>query len=664
MEPGTETTDTLEQQLERIMDQGRFEPPEDFRQKALITDDSVYDEASKDPVAWWESQADALHWFQRWEDALDDSDPPFYKWFTGGKLNASYNCLDRHVEDGRGDRVAFHWRGEEGEERDVTYSDLLRDTKKLANALKDRGIEAGDFVGIYLPMIPEVAVAMLACARIGAPHNLVFGGFSPESVKERMEFSDAKALITANCARRKGKQAPVKQAVDPCLDDLPSIETVVVVRNTDDDAPMKEGRDVWYHEALDAADDECPAEELDAEHPLFILYSSGSTAKPKGILHTTGGYLTGVAWTTKHVFDLKPEDDVFWCSADVGWVTGHSYIVYGPLLNGATSVMYEGAPDYPDKDAWWGLCERYGVTVFYTAPTAIRACIKWGTEYPERHDLSKLRLLGSVGEPINPKAWAWYHQVIGGGRCPIVDTWWQTETGHILISPLPGVTATKPGSATRPLPGVDAAVLDESSGEPVEGGQGLLVLRKPWPGMLRTLYKDEERFVETYFEKFGKETYLVGDAARVDEDGYFWVIGRVDDVINVSGHRLSTAEVESAVVSHAKVAECAAIGQTDEDTGQSIAAFVTLEGDLEGSDELVKEIRAHVAEKIGKLARPKRIIWADDLPKTRSGKIMRRLLRDIAEGRELGDVTTLRDPDVMDQLEGRVQELQKQGGGE
>jgi len=650
------STEQIEQEIQELLDQEVFESPPEFVEKTLISDESVYDEAAGDPVAWWEKQAEALHWFDRWDTALDESNAPFYKWFSGGKLNASYNCLDRHIEDGKGDKVAFHWRGEEGEERDITYADLHRDTQKLANALKDHGISKGDVVGIYLPMIPEVAVAMLACARIGAPHNLVFGGFSPDAVKERMRFSDAKALITTNVARRKGKPAEIKSAVDEFLDDVPSIETVVVVRNTDDDAPMKEGRDVWYHEAIEAADDECPAEPLDAEHPLYVLYTSGSTAKPKGILHTTGGYLTGVAWTTKHVFDLKPDEDVFWCSADVGWVTGHSYIVYGPLLNGVTSVMYEGPPDYPDKDIWWELCDRHDVTVFYTAPTAIRACIKWGIEYPRKHDLSSLRLLGTVGEPINPKAWLWYRKVIGGDRCPIVDTWWQTETGHILISPLPGVVQTKPGSATRPLPGIEAAVLNEE-GEDAGTEQGLLALTRPWPGMLRTLYRDDDRFKETYFSRWDETTYFVGDAARRDEDGYFWIIGRVDDVINVSGHRLSTAEVESAIVSHVKVAESAVIGQQDEDTGQAICAFVTLEGDLEGDEEMIQEIREHVAKRIGKLARPKRVIWSDDLPKTRSGKIMRRLLRDIAEGRELGDVTTLRDPAVMDQLEDRVKEL-------
>jgi acetyl-CoA synthetase len=646
------TPDQIERELSELLEQDVFEPPAEFRERALITDESVYENAARDPEGWWAKQAEALDWFERWDQVLDDSDAPFVKWFVGGKLNASHNCLDRHVEAGQGDKVAFHWRGEEGEERDVTYADLLRDTKRLANVLKDRGIQPGDVVGIYLPMIPEVAVAMLACARIGAPHNVVFGGFSPDAVKERMEFSEAKALITVDQARRKGKSADIKPEVDKFLAELPSIETVIVVRNTGADVDMQEGRDLFYDEALEAASEDCPAEPLDAEHPLYVLYTSGSTAKPKGIQHTTGGYLTGVAWTTKHVFDLKPEEDVFWCSADVGWVTGHSYIVYGPLMNGMTSVMYEGAPDYPHKGCWWELCERYGVTVFYTAPTAIRACMKWGIEHPQKADLSKLRLLGTVGEPINPKAWLWYWKVIGGERCPIVDTWWQTETGHIMISPLPGVTPAKPGSATRPLPGIDAAVLDEEGNEVEHGTQGLLALRRPWPGMLRTLYKDPERFKDTYFSKWDETTYFVGDAARRDEDGYFWIVGRVDDVVNVSGHRLSTAEVESAIVSHPKVAEAAVIGQQDEDTGQAIAAFVILEGESdEGDERLEGEIREHVATRIGKLARPKRIIWTADVPKTRSGKIMRRLLRDIAEGRELGDVTTLREPGVMKDLE-------------
>jgi acetyl-CoA synthetase len=646
---------TLEQELGDLLDQERFDPPEDFASAALITDLSEHEKAAADFTGWWAEQAKALHWFDDFDTVLDDSDPPFYKWFKDGKLNASYNCLDRHVDNGLGERVAFHWRGEEGEERDVTYEELLRDVKRFANALKDHGIEKGDVVGIYLPMIPEVVVAMLACARIGAPHNVVFGGFSAESVKERMEFSNAKALVTVDGARRKGKTAAIKQAVDEVMGDLASLETIFVVEHTGESAEMKDGRDVWFHEALAAADDECEAEALDAEHPLYILYSSGSTAKPKGILHTTGGYLTHVAWTHKNVFDLKPDEDVWWCSADVGWVTGHSYIVYGPLMNAATSVMYEGAPDYPDKDIWWELCDRYGVTLFYTAPTAIRACIKWGAKYPERHDLSKLRLLGTVGEPINPKAWLWYWKVIGGGRCPIVDTWWQTETGAIMITTLPGAQYAKPGSAGQPLPGIDAAVID-SDGNELTDEQDLLVLRRPWPGMLRTLYKDDERFVETYFSRFGKETYLVGDAARKDSDDYFWIVGRVDDVINVSGHRLSTAEVESAIVAHPKVAEAAVVAQTDEDTGQAIVAYVTLEGELEGSDDMVQELRDHVAQRIGKLARPRRIIWSGDLPKTRSGKIMRRLLRDIAEGRELGDVTTLRDPTIMEELKQKVAE--------
>ena len=647
----------LEQELTRLLERERFDPPEAFVRDALITDLSEHERAAGDPAAWWREQADALHWFQAPPGALDDRDPPFARWFAGGTLNASYNCLDRHVEAGLGDRVAFHWHGEEGEERAVTYADLLRDVQRFANALKAHGIGAGDVVGIYLPMIPEVVVAMLACARIGAPHNVVFGGFSPESVRERMEFSDAKALVTVDGARRKGKTAPVKAQVDEV--GMP-VQTTFVVRHTGVECPMGEG-DVFYDEALEQADADCPAEPLDAEHPLYILYSSGSTAKPKGILHTTGGYLTGVAWTHKHVFDLKPDRDVYWCSADVGWVTGHSYIVYGPLLNATTSVMYEGAPDHPHKGIWWELCERYGVTIFYTAPTAIRACMKWGPEQVERFDLSSLRLLGTVGEPINPKAWLWYWKVVGGGRCPVVDTWWQTETGHIMITTLPGAQPMKPGSAGTPLPGVDAAVVDDEGAEVEPDTQGLLTLTRPWPGMLRTLYRDDERFVETYFSKFGPRTYLVGDAARKDADGYFWVIGRVDDVINVSGHRLSTAEVESAVVSHPKVAESAVIGQADEDTGQCITAFVTLEGDLDGSEELVLEIREHVARRIGKLARPKRVIWADDLPKTRSGKIMRRLLRDIAEGRELGDVTTLRDPAVMEELGDRVRERQQAG---
>jgi len=639
----------------------RFKPPAEFRERALWNDPRVYEEAAADPEAWWTAQAkEVLDWDVEPSSGLDASNPPFYRWFEDGRLNASANCLDRHVEAGNGDRVAYHWRGEEGEERDVTYAELHRDVQRFANALSDLGVEKGDVVGIYLPMIPEVVVAMLACARIGAPHNVVFGGFSAESVRERMEFSEAKALVTVDGARRKGKTAPIKAAVDEQMGDLDSLQRIVVVRHTGIDCPMTDRRDVFYDEAMAAADPECPAEPMEAEHPLFILYTSGSTAKPKGILHTTGGYMTGVTTTHRHVFDLRPEEDVYWCAADVGWVTGHSYIVYGPLSNGATSVMWEGAPDYPHQGIWWELIERYKATILYAAPTAIRTSIKWGAEIPEKFDLSSLRLLGSVGEPINPKAWLWYHKVIGDERCPIVDTWWQTETGAIMITPLPGITATKPGSATTPFPGVEAEVVDESEGEPIAEGQGLLVLERPWPSMLRGLYKEDERFVETYFSRFGPERYLVGDAARRDSDSYFWVIGRIDDVVNVSGHRLSTAEVESAIVAHEKVAEAAVIGQSDEHTGQAICAFVTLLGDTEPSEELEAGVRDAVATRIGKFARPKRIIWADDLPKTRSGKIMRRLLRDIAEGRALGDVTTLRDPNVMKVLEEKIAAEQAQ----
>ena len=652
----------LEAELEQMLDIETFDPPKQFTEHALLSDPKVYEEAEQDWKGWWEKQARELHWFQDWDTVLDDSNPPFYKWFTGGKLNVSYNCLDRHVEAGNGDRVAFHWHGEEGEQRDVTYADLHAEVQKFANALKDLGVGKGDIVGIYLPMIPEVVVAMLACTRIGAPHNVVFGGFSAESVRERMEFSEAATLITVDAAARKGKTTPVKERVDEVMGDLETLKRIVVVNAKDSDPPMKDGRDVFYHEIVEQADAECEAEPMDAEDPLFVLYTSGSTAKPKGILHTTGGYLTGVSATHRYVFDLHPEEDVYWCSADVGWVTGHSYIVYGPMANGATSIMYEGAPDYPHRGIWWELCEKYKATIFYTAPTAIRACIKWGAGHVEKFDLSNLRLLGSVGEPINPKAWLWYYKVVGGERCPIVDTWWQTETGAIMITPLPGITATKPGSATQPFPGIQAEVVDEHEGKPLDDGQGLLVLTRPWPSMLRTLYKDDERFIETYFKRYGKETYLVGDAARKDKDGYFWVIGRIDDVVNVSGHRLSTAEVESAIVAHDSVAEAAVIGQADEDTGQSICAFVTLQGDLEGTDDIVEGVRETVARRIGKFARPKRIIWADDLPKTRSGKIMRRLLRDIAEGRALGDVTTLRDPDVMSQLEGKIKAEQDKEG--
>ncbi len=642
----------LEHELERMLLVDRFDPPAGFVPRQPGTADS--DAAAVDPVAFWADKARTLvTWDIPFTTVLDDRNPPFYRWFADGRLNVSANCLDRHVAAGRGGKVAFHWVGEEGERRALTYAGLLADTQRLANGLKSLGVGKGDVVGIFLPMIPEVVVAMLACARIGAVHNVVFGGFAPAAVRERMEVSEAKVLITVDGARRKGRTAAVKEAVDAEFGGVQTLEHIVVVRSTGTPAPMLTGRDVWYDELCERADPVCPAEPMDAEHPLFILYSSGSTAKPKGILHTTGGYLTGATYTHRLVFDLDVSSDVYWCSADVGWVTGHSYIVYGPLSNGATSVMFEGAPDYPDRDIWWKIIEEFKVTIFYTAPTAIRTCVKWGADYPARHDLSSLRLLGTVGEPINPKAWLWYHKVIGGGRCPIVDTWWQTETGAIMISPLPGVTSTKPGSATTALPGISPALLSED-GEPITEGTGILVITKPWPSMLRTLYRDDERFVQTYFSRFGPTVYVVGDAARLDADGYFWIIGRIDDVINVSGHRLSTAEVESAIVAHEAVAEAAVVAQPDDQTGQSIVAFVTLTGGRVGDDETIAEIRDHVAARIGKLARPRRVIWADDLPKTRSGKIMRRLLRDIAEGRELGDVTTLRDPTVMGVLSAKV----------
>ena len=626
-----------------------FPPPPDFAAQANASDPGIYDRADADPEAWWGSWAEKLEWIEPFDEILDWSDPPFAKWFTGGKLNVSANCLDRHVAAGDGDRVAYYWEGEDGTRKEITYAWLLEQTQKAANGLKSLGIGKGDVVGIYMPMVPEAAVAMLACTRIGAIHNVVFGGFSAGSVVERMEVSGAKALITADATLRRGKPTPMKEAIDPSIADLDTLEHVIVVDRAGSNPPMTEGRDHAWDDLVGGADADCPPEPMDSEDPLFILYTSGSTAKPKGIQHTTAGYLTGVTATHKLVFDLK-DDDVYWCAADIGWVTGHSYIVYGPLANGATSVMYEGAPNYPAEDRWWEIAERYGATIFYTAPTAIRACMKWGVEHVEKHDLSKLRLLGSVGEPINPRAWLWYHENVGGGRCPIVDTWWQTETGAIMITPLPGLTTTKPGSATVPFPGIEAKILDDAGEEIAEGG-GHLALTRPWPSMARTLYQEPERFVETYWKRFGPDTYQVGDAARIDEDGYFWIVGRTDDVINVSGHRLSTMEVESALVSHPKVAEAAVIGVPDEDTGQAIFAFVTPSGDATGDDELEAELRDHVAEKIGKLARPKQMAFADDLPKTRSGKIMRRLLRDIAAGEELGDVSTLRDPEVVESLQ-------------
>jgi acetyl-CoA synthetase len=639
-----------------LIEERTFPPSAAFTAAAHANDPAVYDRAAGDPEAFWAGFANELEWITPFTRVLEWASPDA-KWFGGGRLNVAANCLDRHVRTARRNKAAIIWEGEPGDRRTLTYFDLHRDVNAFAHVLRGLGVKKGDRVALYMPLVPELAIAMLACARLGAVHNVVFGGFSSESLRDRINDSQCSVLVTADGGYRRGQLVPLKQMADEALTDTPSIRHVVVVQRDQTarfPVHIHEGRDHWYHRLMQEAGRQgVEPEPMDAEDMLYILYTSGTTGKPKGIVHTTAGYLVGCYATTKWVFDMKDED-VYWCTADIGWVTGHSYVVYGPLANGATVVMYEGAPDWPDKARFWQIVERYGVTIFYTAPTAIRAFMRWGTEHPETCDLSSLRVLGSVGEPINPEAWMWYHKAIGGERCPIVDTWWQTETGHIMISPLPGITETKPGSATVPLPGIDAAVLDESTGEEVQGKQGLLVLRKPWPGMLRTLYKDDDRFIETYWDRFGRDTYLVGDAARIDADGYFWVIGRIDDVLNVSGHRMSTAEIESAVVSHRRVAECAVIGQSDEDTGQAVCAFVTLEGkESEGSDELVEEIREVVAVRIGKFARPKRIIWSADLPKTRSGKIMRRLLRDIAEGRELGDVTTLRDPAVMKELEGK-----------
>ncbi len=630
-----------------------FPPPPEFVAQANASDPGIYERADADPEAWWASWANKLEWIEPFDEVLDWSEAPFAKWFGGGKLNVSANCLDRHVAAGNGERVAYHWEGEDGSKREITYEWLLAETQRAASALKGLGVGKGDVVGIFMPMVPEAAVAMLACTRIGAIHNVVFGGFSAKSVAERMEVSGARALITADATLRRGEPTPMKANVDEVVGGLETLEHIVVLDRCGTEPPMREGRDHFWADLVGNADPECPPEPMDSEDPMFILYTSGSTAKPKGIQHTTAGYLTGVTATHKLVFDLKETDDVYWCAADIGWITGHSYIVYGPLANGATSVLYEGAPNFPKEDRWWEIVSRYGVTIFYTAPTAIRACMKWGKEHPANHDLSSLRLLGSVGEPINPRAWLWYHDNIGGGRCPIVDTWWQTETGAIMITPLPGLTTTKPGSATVPFPGIEAKIYNAAGDEISEGG-GILVLTRPWPAMARTLFGEPERFVETYWDEYGRETYLVGDAARRDEDGYLWIVGRTDDVINVSGHRLSTMEVESALVGHDGVAEAAVIGVPDETTGQAIFAFVTPEGDREGGDELSGELREHVADKIGKLARPKRIAFADDLPKTRSGKIMRRLLRDIAAGNDLGDVTTLRDPEVVEDLRNQL----------
>jgi acetyl-CoA synthetase len=633
----------------------RFPPPADFAAAANVTADA-YRVAAADRLGFWAEQARRLSWAKEWDQVLDWQ-LPFAKWFVGGQLNAAYNCVDRHVEAGRGDKVAFHWEGEPGDTRTITYAELLREVSRAANALTELGVNKGDRVAIYLPMIPETVIAMLACARLGAPHTVVFGGFSADALRGRVIDCDARLVITADGGYRRGAASPLKPAVDEALAEVdgerPDVRNVVVVRRTGRDIPWQDGRDVWWHDIVGRQSDQHLAQPHDSEHPLYVMYTSGTTAKPKGILHTTGGYLTQVAYTHHAVFDLKPETDVFWTSADIGWVTGHSYIVYGPLANGATSVMYEGTPDTPHRGRWWEMIEKYRVSILYTAPTAIRTFMKWGEEHPGQFDLSSLRLLGSVGEPINPEAWMWYRKNIGGDRCPVVDTWWQTETGSILISPLPGVTTCKPGAAMRPLPGVNAEVVDDT-GEPVpNGGGGYLVISEPWPAMLRGIWGDPERYRSTYWDRF-PSMYFAGDGAKKDEDGDIWLLGRVDDVMNVSGHRISTTEVESALVSHSKVAEAAVVGATDPTTGQGIVAFVIVRGsvadDEASGDTLVKELRDHVAKEIGPIAKPRQIMVVPELPKTRSGKIMRRLLRDIAENRQLGDVTTLTDSAVMDMI--------------
>jgi acetyl-CoA synthetase len=627
----------------------RFPPSEAFKEHALVVGTHLYDEAARDDEGFWARQAaDLVDWASPWHTTLDWQ-LPFARWFDGGTLNVSYNCLDRHVLAGNGDRVAFHWEGEPGDRRTITYADLLDEVSRCANVLKSLGVERGDRVNIYLPMIPEAAVAMLACARIGAPHSVVFGGFSAQALADRINDAEAKVLITADGGHRRGSVFPLKDAADEACRHTPTIEHVIVVRRGGNDVEMVDGRDHWYHELMADASADCPAEPMDAEQLLFLLYTSGTTGKPKGIMHTSGGYLTHTTYTHKYVFDLHPDTDVFWCTADVGWITGHSYIVYGPLSNGATQVMYEGVPNHPGNDRLWEIIEKYGVTIFYTAPTAIRTFMKWGSAEPAKHDLSSLRLLGSVGEPINPEAWMWYQEHIGGLQCPIVDTWWQTETGGIMISPLPGATTTKPGSATFPLPGVSAELVDDA-GERVENGGGYLTLTRPWPGMLRGIWGDPDRYTETYWSRFPGR-YFAGDGAKLDADGYLWLLGRVDDVMNVSGHRISTTEVESALVSHPAVAEAAVVGATDATTGQAIIAYVILRG---GADVDEQVLRDHVAAEIGAIAKPKTIYLTADLPKTRSGKIMRRLLRDVAEGRNIGDTTTLADASIVDELQARA----------
>jgi acetyl-CoA synthetase len=630
-----------------------FAPPAEFRARAVVRDESVYAEAERDPVAFWAKFAGELEWSRPWTQVLDWQ-PPHAKWFVGGTLNASVNCVDRHVRGPRRNKAALVWEGEPGDRRTLTYFDLYRDVSKFANVLKSLGVRKGDRVAIYLPLVPELAISMLACARIGAVHSVVFGGFSAESLRDRINDSQCRLLITADGGHRRGQVVALKKIADEAVSDTPSIEHVVVVQRAGGGSiavTMHPERDRWYHELMKDASSKCEPEPMDAEDMLYILYTSGTTGKPKGIVHTTAGYLVGTYATTKLVFDLR-EEDVFWCTADIGWVTGHSYVVYGPLANGATVLMYEGAPDWPRKDRFWSLIEEHGVNVFYTAPTAIRAFMRWGTDFPQKHDLSSLRLIGSVGEPINPEAWIWYYRFIGGERCPVVDTWWQTETGAIMITPLPGVTTLKPGSATKPFPGISAEIRTDS-GEKVEVGGGLLALTRPWPSMLRGIYGDPDRYARQYWNKWGSGVYVTGDGAKRDADGYFWLLGRVDDVINVAGHRLGTMEIESALVDHPAVAEAAVVGRAHEIKGQAIAAFVTLKEGANaklGSTELIDELREHVVKKIGAIARPDDIIFTADLPKTRSGKIMRRLLRDIAEGKALGDTTTLADPAVVAKL--------------
>src|SRR4051794_16614631 len=640
------SNETLENLLR---EERRFPPSADFAAAAVASAD-LYDQAGADRLAFWADQAKQLDWASEWTETLDWSDAPFARWFVGGTLNVAHNCVDRHVLAGNGDRVAIHFEGEPGDTRTITYADLQREVSRAANALLALGVTKGDRVAIYLPMIPEAVISMLACARIGAPHSVVFGGFSAEALRSRIEDAEAKLVITADGGYRRGGAAALKPAVDEAVAKTPSVQQVLVVRRTGQEVSWTD-RDVWWHDALAGASDQHTAEPMDAEHPLFILYTSGTTGKPKGILHTSGGYLTQVAYTHRNVFDLHPESDVYWCTADVGWVTGHSYIVYGPLANGATQVMYEGTPDTPHRGRWWELVQKYGVTILYTAPTAIRTFMKWGEETPAEFDLSTLRVLGSVGEPINPEAWMWYRRVIGGDRTPVVDTWWQTETGAIMISPLPGVTAAKPGSAQTPLPGVSAEVVDDEAHPVPNGGGGSLVLTEPWPSMLRGIWGDPDRYRETYWSRFPGQ-YFAGDGAKKDDDGDIWLLGRVDDVMNVSGHRLSTTEIESALVSHPKVAEAAVVGATDATTGQAVVAFVILRGSVDAAtaagQEIVQELRNHVAKEIGPIAKPRSILVVPELPKTRSGKIMRRLLRDVAENREVGDQTTLADSAVMD----------------